>query len=165
MTAAELIRLIAADAPVGVVLTDAQVDLPGPIILYVNDAFCRLVGRDRDGIVGQSPRFMQGRETRRPVLDTYRAALVAGERFHGFLANYRSDGTRYRAEIDCRPVRNAAGDVDYFVSFEREVVRRIGRPMHGEAGRYEPTSLSNELLPPALKALGAFSTETAPAPA
>ena len=162
MTPIDLIRLIAEDAPIGVVVTDTQVDLPGPIILYVNAAFGRLVGREPAAILGNSPRFMQGRQTLRSALDQFRAALVAGERFHGYLANYKRDGTRYRTEIDCRPLRNAQGHVEHFVSFEREVVRRMGRPARGKAGRYEPTSVSNELLPPSLKALGAFSLDPLP---
>ncbi|MCJ2048486.1 PAS domain-containing protein, partial [Methylobacterium sp. J-070] len=127
MTALELLRAVAHNAPVGVVVTDATIDLPGPTILYVNAAFGRLVGRDPGSLIGLSPRFMQGKETRRAQLDSFRRAMTAGVRFHGYLTNYRADGTRYRAEIDCRPLRSADGRIENFVSFEREVVRRVGR--------------------------------------
>ncbi|GJE52736.1 hypothetical protein GOFOIKOB_5810 [Methylobacterium tardum] len=157
MTALELIRALARDALVGIVVTDARIDQPGPTILYANPAFGRLVGRDPDEIVGLSPRFMQGKETRRAVLDAYRHALAAGQRFHGYLTNYRADGTKYRAEVDCRPFYDAHGRIDCFVAFEREVVRRIGRPVStGVAGRYEPASVSQDLLTDALRALGVF---------
>ena len=46
MIVTDLICAIAEDTPVGVVLTDAQVDSPGPVILYANSAFARMVGRD-----------------------------------------------------------------------------------------------------------------------
>lgn len=156
MTAFELIRALAQDAAIGIVVTDAMIDAPGPTILYANPAFARLVGRDLGDIVGQSPRFMQGKETRRTALDAFRRALAAGERFHGYLTNYRPDGSKYRIEIDCRPLRAADGRIEHFVSFEREVVRRIGRPFAGAAGRYEPKGASNELLTDAMRALAVF---------
>ena len=156
MTAFELIRALAHDATVGIVVTDTMIDLPGPTILYANAAFGRLVGRDLCDIVGQNPRFMQGRETRQETLDTFHRALASGERFHGYLANYRADGTKYRAEIDCRPLRAADGRIEHFVSFEREVLRRLGRPVGSAAGRYEPAVVSNDALMAALRSLDLF---------
>lgn len=156
MTALELIRAVANNATVGIVITDAMIDLPGPTILYVNAAFGDLVGRSPGNLIGLSPRFMQGKQTLRSQLDTYRNALTAGVRFHGYLTNYRGDGTMYRAEIDCRPLRGADGRVENFVSFEREVVRRVGRPVTGADGRYVPTSVGDDQIADALRSLGVF---------
>lgn len=156
MTAFELIRALAHDATVGIVVTGPTIEPPGPTIIYANAAFGQLVGRDVSEIVGQSPRFMQGKETRRETLDAFRRALLAGERFHGYVTNYRGDGSKYRAEIDCRPLRAADGRIENFVSFEREVTRRMGRPAASGAGRYEPAVASNDLLTGALCNLGLF---------
>ncbi|MCJ2094949.1 PAS domain-containing protein [Methylobacterium sp. J-072] len=156
MTAFELIRAFAHDATVGIVVTDPMIEPPGPIILYASAAFGRLVGRELDDIIGLSPRFMQGKQTRRETLDAFHRALATGERFHGYLANYRGDGTKYRAEIDCRPLRAADGRIENFVSFEREVLRRLGRPAPSAAGRYEPVSVSNDVLTGILTVLGVF---------
>lgn len=159
MTIVEFARVFLEPVSVGVVITDAQPRLPGPTILYVNQAFGRLTGRDVKEIVGRTPRFMQGRETRRVSLDAFARALLAGERFHGYLTNYRGNGEKYRVEIDCRPLRGPSGTIDYFVSFEREVTRRIGRPASGVTGRYEPTSVSNDQLSEPLLAIGAFQQD------
>jgi PAS domain S-box-containing protein len=156
MTAFELIRALAHDADIGVLVTDAVIDAPGPNILYANLTFGQLVGRDLRDVIGRSPRFMQGRETRRTTLDAFHRALAAGERFHGYLTNYRADGTKYRAEIDCRPLRAADGRIENFVSFEREVVRRIGRPAVCGSGRYEPAHESKTLLSGSLRAFAVF---------
>ena len=156
MMVLDLIRALAEDAPIGIVVTDVAIDAPGPIIRYANPAFAHLVGRDLSQIIGQSPRFMQGRETREETLVTFKHALAAGQRFHGFLTNYRGDGTKYRAEIDCRPLRATDGRIESFVAFEREVIRRVGRPAAGSAGRYIPVSASGGLLTGALQALAVF---------
>ena len=146
MTALELIRAMAHDTTIGIVVTDTAIDRPGPTIVYANSAFARLVGHDLDNVIGQSPRFMQGKETRRVALDTFHRALVAGERFHGYLTNYRGNGSKYRVEVDCRPLRAANGRIENFVAFEREVIRRVGRPIASAGGRYEPVEASNDLL-------------------
>lgn len=156
MNAIEWVRAFTHDAPVGVVLTTAGLDPPEPVILYANAAFGELVGREAADVVGLSPRFMQGRQTLRSSLDLFRKALESGERFHGYLTNYKGDGTRYRAEVDCRPLHDARGHVEYFVSFEREVLRRIGRPAAGMSGRYEPVIVSNDLLTCSMRRLGVF---------
>ena len=83
-------------------------------------------------------------------------SLLAGERFHGYLTNYRADGAKYRAEIDCRPLRAADGCIENFVAFEHEVIRRIGRPAIISAGRYEQTNISKHSLTGALRALVVF---------
>ncbi|MCJ2068537.1 hypothetical protein MKK75_06915 [Methylobacterium sp. J-030] len=57
------------------------------------------------------------------------------------------------AMIDCRPLRAADGCVENFVAFEREVIRRIGRPAIISAGHYEQTDISNHLLTGTLRAL------------
>ncbi|TXM93765.1 PAS domain-containing protein [Methylobacterium sp. WL116] len=157
MTIVEWIKAFAHDISIGIVVTDAAIERPGPIILYANPAFGQLVGRDPVEIVGQSPRFMQGKETRRETLDAFHRTLSSGERFHGYVTNYRGDGAKYRAEIDCRPLRDAEGGIQAFISFEREVVRRVGRPAGSSGGRYEPSSISNDLLPGALRGLGVFA--------
>lgn len=156
MTVVELIQAFGRDSPVGILVTDACFAPPGPIIQYANAALGQLVGRDPAEIVGQSPRFMHGKETRRTTLDAFHRALQAGERFHGYLTNYRADGTKYQAEIDCRPLCNASGVVEHFVAFEREVVRRVGRPIAGLGGRYQLLSVSNTSLTGALQLLAIF---------
>ena len=158
MTIVELISAFSRDLPTGIVITNALIERPGPIIVYANSAFGRLVGRNLDDIVGQSPRFMQGRETRRETLDAFHHALKVGDRFHGYLTNYRGDGTKYRAEIDCRPLYNESGKIEGFISFEREVLRRVGRPAEIRGGRYETNSVSNDLLSDALRSLGIFGS-------
>ncbi|MCJ2056596.1 PAS domain-containing protein [Methylobacterium sp. J-048] len=143
-------------ATVGMVGTDPMVGPPGPLRRYANAACGRRGGRGLDDIIGLSPRFMQGKQTRLETLETFHRALAAGERFHGYLANYRGDGTKYRVEIDCRPLRAADGRIENFVSFEREVIRRLGRPAGSAAGRYEPIGVSNDALTGALSALSVF---------
>ncbi|WP_409564248.1 PAS domain-containing protein [Methylobacterium sp. J-076] len=87
MTALELIRAVAHEAPVSVIVTDAVITSPGPTIVFANGAFEVLVGRQIEDIIGRSPRFMHGKETRRTALDMFRRAFESGTHFHGYLPN------------------------------------------------------------------------------
>ncbi|MFJ5487601.1 PAS domain-containing protein [Hansschlegelia beijingensis] len=158
MTIIELIRALAEDSPVAICLTDAQPAAPGPLILYANPAFALLTGRPLAEVIGVSPRFMQGRETRRPTLDLFAKALAEKQRFHGQITNYRGDGAKYLVEIDCRPLLGPDGEPTHFLAFEREVARRRGRPGSGVAGRFEPVSVPDSDLPAALRSMAAFAS-------
>ena len=46
-----------------ILITTAELDAPGPSIVYVNPAFERITGWSRAEVVGQSPRILQGPKT------------------------------------------------------------------------------------------------------
>jgi PAS domain S-box-containing protein len=159
MTVVEFASAFLDEDPVAVLVTDAELIRPGPRILYANAAFGRLTGRDPAEVVGLSPRFMQGKDTRRTSLNEFHRAMKSGARFHGFLTNYRADGTRYRVEIDCRPWRGPSEQVFAFIAFQREVVRRVGRPASGGAGRYALPDLSNDQFSTPLRKMKVFAAD------
>lgn len=107
-----------------VVITSANLDEPGPRILYVNPAFCLMTGYCSEEAVGRSPRFLQGPATERKVLSRMREALRAGEPFQGEAINYRKDGATYVVEWLVTPVRAADGQVVRWVSAQRDVTER-----------------------------------------
>lgn len=107
-----------------ILITTADLDEPGPVIVYANPAFTTLSGYDAAEVVGRSPRFLQGEGTDRAALDRTRAALQAGEAFQGEALNYRRDGTTYRVEWLITPVRDADGRITNWVSAQRDVTQR-----------------------------------------
>ena len=62
----------------GVMITDAEMDDPGPRILYVNESFTTVTGYTPDEVKGRSPRFLQGPLTDKRTLATVRAAMNQG---------------------------------------------------------------------------------------
>lgn len=136
MRIADLVKALGEAHETAVVLTDCQTTAPGPIILYVNPAFCRMTGYEVHEVVGQSPRMLQGPRTNALALRSIARALRDRRPFSGCLANYRKSGEEYLCQIDIQPVLNAAGDVEHFIAFEREVKRRRGRPAKRALGRY-----------------------------
>ncbi|MFC6791260.1 HWE histidine kinase domain-containing protein [Methylobacterium komagatae] len=107
-----------------ILITTADLDEPGPVILYANPAFTKLSCYEAEEAVGRSPRFLQGPGTDRAALDRTRASLEAGEAFQGEALNYRKDGTTYRVEWLITPVHNADGRITNWVSAQRDVTER-----------------------------------------
>ena len=140
MTIVELVRLFAEPLSTAVVLTDTDLERPGPTILYANPAFARMSGYTAAEMLGASPRLLQGPGTNQQVTRLITRKLRAEGRFHGVLENYRKSGEVYLCEIDVRPLLGRGGEPLAFLAFEREVVRRRGRPSQDPVGRYRPVA-------------------------
>jgi PAS domain S-box-containing protein len=143
VTVLELVRLLAEPLDTAVVLTDMDLERPGPTVLYVNPAFSRMSGYAGSEIVGNSPRLLQGPGTRRELARLVTRKLLAEDRFHGVLKNYRSSGEAYLCELDVRALHGTDRQPLAFIAFEREVVRRRGRPSRDGVGRYTPVGLDS----------------------
>ncbi|ACK84188.1 PAS domain-containing protein [Methylorubrum extorquens] len=138
MTIVELVKMLAEPLDVAVLLTDIDLERPGPTILYANPAFARMSGYAISQVLGGSPRLLQGSGTSREATRMVARSLRTDGRFRGVLQNYRPSGEAYLCEIDVRAILDRAGSPQAFIAFEREVVRRRGRPSQNTAGRYRP---------------------------
>lgn len=105
-------------------ITDAELDRPGPTIIYANPAYCAMVGRPASDVIGRTPRMMQGPMTDRSELDRLRRSLTAGELFRGETVNYRQDGTPFIISWDVIPVTDADGTPHWFVASQEDVTER-----------------------------------------
>jgi PAS domain S-box-containing protein len=111
-----------------VLITEARpLEDPGPRISYVNEAFEDMTGYTEEEVLGKTPRILQGPETDREVLDSLRAALEAGQTWEGETVNYRKDGTPYLVQWDISPVVGEDGDIERWVSVQRDVSERRRR--------------------------------------
>lgn len=127
LEAGQLLRLLetaVAQAKEAVVITSAQLELPGPEILFVNPAFCEMTGFSREEILGQTPRLLQGPKSNRVTLQELREALARGEPFSGETVNYRKDRSEYYVEWDISPVCAEDGRIAYFLSIQRNITAR-----------------------------------------
>lgn len=115
-------------------ITRADLDLPGPVIIAVNAAFCALTGYGATELVGRTPRILQGPLTDRAVLARLRAVCGRGEAFVGETVNYRKDGTPYLLRWTIGPIRDATGVVTHFFALQSDVTAE-----HPFAGKWLKT--------------------------
>ena len=108
-----------------IMITDAQLDLPGPFIIYVNPAFTRLTGYKPEEVLGRNPRFLQGANTDLRVLKRLRVNLHQGGVFYGLAINYRKDGSEFWMEWHIEPIRNDKGEITHYLAIQRDATARI----------------------------------------
>ncbi|KAB2880101.1 PAS domain S-box protein [bacterium] len=119
-----LLHAAVEDTEDSVLITDANLEPPGPRIVFVNPGFSKMTGYTIDEVMGKSPRLMQGPKTDRKVLDRLKLCLENGEPFFGEVINYRKDGTEYFLEWHISPVRDDGGNITHFVSVQRDITER-----------------------------------------
>ncbi len=109
----------------GVIITEAApLHLPGPRIVYVNDAFTRMTGYTLDEAVGRTPRILQGPRSDRRTLDHMRAAFDAGLPVRVEVLDYRKDGSTLWVEMSVAPLTDGLGRATHFVSVQRDITER-----------------------------------------
>jgi len=106
-------------APVGITITGSGDD-DNPVI-YFNDRFGEVTGYDREEIIGQDLRFLQGEATDEEPVAELRDAIDADEPVTVELRNYRKDGAEFWNRVSIAPVRNDAGEVTNYVGFQQDV--------------------------------------------
>ncbi len=123
----EILRLVKAaveNFSYSVVITTTELDSPGPRIVYVTPAFCRMTGFTTEEIIGKSPRILQGPNTDRVTLARLRSQLAKGEPYSCELINYRKDRSQYLVHLTIDPVHDANGMVTHWVAVQQDVTER-----------------------------------------
>lgn len=107
------------------IVTDADLEYPGPRILSVNQSFLDDSGYSANEILGKSPRILQGEKTDKDTLKRLKSLLKAGLPFHGTLVNYNKAGEEYVVNLTVTPVKDKFGRISNFISLQRNVTKEI----------------------------------------
>lgn len=107
-----------------ILITELDLEKPGPKIVYVNDGFTKMTGYPREEVIGETPRILQGEKTDRAVLDKLKQRLQDGKPFFGHTVNYRKDGTEFINQWDIHPLTNDKGEVTHWVSYQHDITER-----------------------------------------
>jgi PAS domain S-box-containing protein len=125
--AEEALRLLESavrQAGESIIITTAELDLPGPEIVFVNPAFMKMTGYTADEMIGRTPRILQGPLTDRDMRRRLREDLAAGREFFGETINYRKDRTPFPIALHISPVRDERGAVTHFVAIQRDLTEQ-----------------------------------------
>lgn len=90
-------------------------------IEWVSKGFTRMTGYDSDEAIGNSPKFLQGKDTSVETRTKIRSKLNVQEKFSGKVINYRKNGERYVCKVEILPVYDTQNALVNFVAFEQEV--------------------------------------------
>ncbi len=111
-------------------ITTADLDSPGPQIVYVNQAFTEMTGYLASEVIGRSPRFLQGGTSQLGALRRLKKCLQSGGDFDGQLTNYRKGGESFVMELRIRAIRDDEGKATHYFAVQRDATRESEELAH-----------------------------------
>ncbi|KAF7971769.1 hypothetical protein HWV62_19947 [Athelia sp. TMB] len=126
-------------------LTDPR--LPDHPIVLVSEGFIGVTGYPKSQIVGRNCRFLQGPGTSPESVQRIRDGLNSGEGCTELLLNYRRDGEPFYCLLCILPLRDATGEVAYFIGGQTNVTgiladhKNLGFLIGGDNGVMHDTSV------------------------
>lgn len=108
-----------------ILVTTADLDAPGPSIVYVNPAFEKMTGWSMADVLGNSPRVLQGPKTDLRIFANLKEELHSKDIWEGQTINYKKDGSEFWMEWSIVPLKNELGDVYQYVAIQRDVSARV----------------------------------------
>lgn len=117
----DLLELAAAYAEYSVLVTTAELQMPGPQILYANAAFTRMTGYAVGELLGKTPRILQGPKTDPELLKRLRCTLEDGKDFIARAINYKRDGTPFELEWVISHLRDSEGRTTHYIAIQRDI--------------------------------------------
>jgi PAS domain S-box-containing protein len=97
------------------------------IIQWVNRAFVRLTGYEREEAIGCNPRVLKSGEHDREFYRNMWTTILGGQVWRGVLTNKRKDGSLYPEEMTITPVRAQSGEITHFVAVKQDISERIAQ--------------------------------------
>ncbi|MCF8109160.1 MAG: PAS domain S-box protein [Desulfohalobiaceae bacterium] len=115
---AERLRLISAieQAAEIFVITDTNGS-----IQYVNPAFERVTGYQRDEALGRNPRILKSGEQDEAFYKQLWQTICSGRTWQGRMTNKKKDGSLYVEEATISPVLDADGNIVNYIAVKRDI--------------------------------------------
>ena len=129
-----------------VLITEAEpFDEPGPRILYVNDAFCRMTGYSKAEVIGKTPRILQGPKSDKEGLKKLGIALRKWDSHEITTVNYRKNGDEFWINFTVTPVTDENGWYTHWIAIERDVTEQVNDKLALKKQNEELSKLNEEL--------------------
>jgi len=103
-------------APIAISITD-----PTARILYVNTAFERLTGYQRNEVIGKNESVLSSKSTPLTVYQSLWETIQDHRVWQGTLVNHRKNKDEYLAELIIAPVLNSKNQLSYFLGMHRDI--------------------------------------------
>jgi len=107
-----------------VIIMTAQLDPPGPEIVYISPVFTKMTGYSPEEALGKTPHILEGPKTDRSALGRLCKDCMDGKVFHGETMGYRKDRSEIHLEWTAGPAPNERGEVTHFAAALRDVTER-----------------------------------------
>ncbi|MCO6388091.1 PAS domain-containing protein [Aliihoeflea sp. 40Bstr573] len=119
------------------IITDPRHD-DNPIV-FANDSFLKLTGYERDEVIGNNCRFLQGPDSNPEAINSIRQAIKERRAVNVDILNYRKDGSTFWNALYISPVSNEAGELQFYFASQLDITERKRAEEHAirEKDRFE----------------------------
>ena len=116
-------------SPHSIVITNTRAEIE-----YVNDAFLRVTGYERDEVIGANPKVLHsGRTPAATFIDLW-SVLERGETWRGEFVNQRKNGEVYEEFAIISPVRQPDGKISHYLAIKEDITEK--KRLAAELDRY-----------------------------
>lgn len=138
----KLLESVITNTNDSVLITEAEpFDLPGPRIIYVNEAFTKMTGYTAEEVIGKTPRILQGPKTDKLELKRLKEALHKWESCEVTTINYKKSGEEFWINFTVTPVANEKGWFTHWIAIERDITASKLAEQSLQASYYERNTI------------------------
>ena len=91
------------------------------IIRWANKGFQKMTGYPMEGIIGESPRFLQGQQATNEARGRIKQKLQQSVEFEETIENYRKNGEKYICQLHIFPIADKHQQLSHFLALENEI--------------------------------------------
>jgi two-component system cell cycle sensor histidine kinase/response regulator CckA len=107
-----------------IIITTADLDSPGPRIVFVNPGFTKITGYTADEAMGKTLRILHGPKTDQNLISRLLDSLARGEGFCGETIQYHKNGAEFYMQWSTVPLPDDQGRITHFVAVQQDVTER-----------------------------------------
>ena len=128
------------------IITDPRQD-DNPIV-FANDAFLAMTGYERDEIMGQNCRFLQGADTDQGTIRSIKRAVEANTDIKVNILNYRKDNSPFWNTLYVSPVFSKAGELQFFFASQVDMTASREERLRAERAARIAQSIADTVRDP-----------------
>ena len=118
----KLMESVVTNTSDAIIITEAEpFSHPGPKIVFVNDAFCKMTGYSKEEVIGKTPRILQGPKTDKAAVNKLSIAMKNWQKHETTLLNYKKSGEEFWINFTISPIANENGWYTHWIAIERDV--------------------------------------------
>ena len=125
------LSLAVEQSPESIVITNLRGEIE-----YVNQAFLRVTGYDREEVIGNNPRILNSGQTPPETFVAMWSALSQGQSWKGEFHNKRKDGSGYVEFAIVTPIQQPDGNISHYVAVKEDITEKKHVAEELDAHRY-----------------------------